>query len=137
MSLTLSPAEPALPDRRFRMLGVSDNDVLRRIRSHLAGLLAAASYILAMVAVAAAQTPTGEAVMAWHVTIAPTWFDPSTAPAPDHAVRHAALASRRARAAAARSKNGPEPGGVVDGESRRGHVRVQAPPRPQVHNSDP
>src|SRR5881396_4189371 len=22
----------------------------------------------------------GEAVMAWHVTIAPTWFDPSTAP---------------------------------------------------------
>jgi len=30
---------------------------------------------------AAAQTvPAGEAVMAWHVTIAPTWFDPSTAP---------------------------------------------------------
>src|SRR5438034_6270537 len=78
---SLSPAEPALPDRRFRMLGLTDNDVLRRIRSHLAGLLAAASYILAMVAVAAAQTPTGEAVMAWHVTIAPTWFDPSTAPA--------------------------------------------------------
>ena len=25
-------------------------------------------------------TPSGEAVMAWHVTIAPTWFDPSTAP---------------------------------------------------------
>jgi peptide/nickel transport system substrate-binding protein len=24
--------------------------------------------------------PAGEAVMAWHVTIAPTWFDPSTAP---------------------------------------------------------
>src|SRR2546427_10662624 len=22
----------------------------------------------------------GEAIMAWHVTIAPTWFDPSTAP---------------------------------------------------------
>src|SRR5262245_11533732 len=22
----------------------------------------------------------GEAVMAWHVTLAPTWFDPSTAP---------------------------------------------------------
>jgi peptide/nickel transport system substrate-binding protein len=29
---------------------------------------------------ATAQTPAGEAVMAWHVTIAPTWFDPSTAP---------------------------------------------------------
>src|SRR3989475_1236102 len=64
------------------MLGLSDNDVLRRIRSHrLAGLLAAVSFILAMVPLAAAQTPTGEAVMAWHVTIAPTWFDPSTAPA--------------------------------------------------------
>src|SRR5436190_16049140 len=25
-------------------------------------------------------TPAGEAVIAWHVTIAPTWFDPSTAP---------------------------------------------------------
>ncbi len=24
--------------------------------------------------------PAGEAVMAWHVTIAPSWFDPSTAP---------------------------------------------------------
>src|SRR5438477_8796000 len=24
--------------------------------------------------------PAGEAVMAWHVTISPTWFDPSTAP---------------------------------------------------------
>jgi len=114
------------------MLGLSDNDVLRRIRSHLAGLLAAASYILAMVAVAAAQTPTGEAVMAWHVTIAPTWFDPSTAPAQItpfgmlHSLHDALVRP------AARSKNGPEPGGVVDGESRRGHVRVQAPPRPQV-----
>jgi peptide/nickel transport system substrate-binding protein len=30
---------------------------------------------------AAAQTiPAGEIVIAWHVTIAPTWFDPSTAP---------------------------------------------------------
>src|SRR2546425_10104677 len=24
--------------------------------------------------------PTGEAIIAWHVTLAPTWFDPSTAP---------------------------------------------------------
>src|SRR5688572_6814155 len=30
--------------------------------------------------VAAPSTPAGEAVMAWHVTLAPTWFDPSTAP---------------------------------------------------------
>src|SRR5256712_6722671 len=115
------------------MLGLSDSDVLRRIRSHrLAGLLAAVSFILAMVPLAAAQTPTGEAVMAWHVTIAPTWFDPSTAPAQItpfgmlHTLHDALVRP------AARSKNGPEPGGVVDGESRRGHVRVQTPPRPQV-----
>src|SRR5437773_5528473 len=31
--------------------------------------------------VAAQAAPTGEVIIAWHVTIAPTWFDPSTAPA--------------------------------------------------------
>ncbi len=31
--------------------------------------------------VAAQAAPAGEVVVAWHVTIAPTWFDPSTAPA--------------------------------------------------------
>jgi peptide/nickel transport system substrate-binding protein len=37
---------------------------------------------ITLVNAATAQTvPAGEAVMAWHVTIAPTWFDPSTAPA--------------------------------------------------------
>src|SRR3989454_958380 len=30
--------------------------------------------------VAGQATPAGEAIIAWHVTIAPTWFDPSTAP---------------------------------------------------------
>src|SRR3989475_2974968 len=29
---------------------------------------------------AAQQAPAGQAVVAWHVTIAPSWFDPSTAP---------------------------------------------------------
>jgi peptide/nickel transport system substrate-binding protein len=29
---------------------------------------------------AGAQAPAGQATMAWHVTIAPSWFDPSTAP---------------------------------------------------------
>jgi peptide/nickel transport system substrate-binding protein len=29
---------------------------------------------------AASQTPQGEVTIAWHVTIAPAWFDPSTAP---------------------------------------------------------
>src|SRR6267143_126219 len=40
--------------------------------------------LLALVVVreVGAQTaPTGDVVIAWHVTIAPTWFDPSTAPA--------------------------------------------------------
>jgi peptide/nickel transport system substrate-binding protein len=41
--------------------------------------LSAAVLILGAVARADAQ-PAGEAVMAWRVTIAPTWFDPSTAP---------------------------------------------------------
>jgi peptide/nickel transport system substrate-binding protein len=29
---------------------------------------------------AAGQPAAGEVVIAWHVTIAPSWFDPSTAP---------------------------------------------------------
>jgi peptide/nickel transport system substrate-binding protein len=41
--------------------------------------LSAVVLVLASVSRADAQ-PAGEAVMAWHVTIAPTWFDPSTAP---------------------------------------------------------
>ena len=42
--------------------------------------LAALALVLGPAVSATAQTPAGEAVMAWHVTIAPTWFDPSTAP---------------------------------------------------------
>src|SRR5712692_2346022 len=42
--------------------------------------LVALTLILGSTVPAAAQSPAGEAVMAWHVTIAPTWFDPSTAP---------------------------------------------------------
>ncbi len=57
-------------------------------RSHLAPsrfrfalLLAAAALAAGAAGSASAQvTPSGEAVMAWHVTISPTWFDPSTAP---------------------------------------------------------
>jgi hypothetical protein len=45
-------------------------------------LLVASLLFLGMTREVAAQTaPAGEAVIAWHVTIAPTWFDPSTAPA--------------------------------------------------------
>jgi peptide/nickel transport system substrate-binding protein len=43
-------------------------------------LLAAALLIGAPPPAPAQQAPSGEAVMAWHVTIAPSWFDPSTAP---------------------------------------------------------
>jgi peptide/nickel transport system substrate-binding protein len=41
----------------------------------IAGLIAGA-----VPGIGAQQTPSGTAVMAWHVTIAPSWFDPSTAP---------------------------------------------------------
>src|SRR5262245_41206543 len=45
-------------------------------------LLAAPLLIVGVTLEVAAQTaPAGEVVVAWHVTIAPTWFDPSTAPA--------------------------------------------------------
>src|SRR5437899_9062246 len=81
--------------------------------------------------VTAQAAPAGEAVVAWHVTIAPTWFDPSTAPAQItpfgmlHTLHDALVRPLP-------GQNGPEPGGVVDGKSGWAHVRVQAPPRPQV-----
>ena len=43
-------------------------------------LLAAALAFAVSPSQAAEPAPTGRAVMAWHVTIAPSWFDPSTAP---------------------------------------------------------
>ena len=43
-------------------------------------LVAAALTLGGVQGVNSQQTPAGEAVMAWPVTIAPTWFDPSTAP---------------------------------------------------------
>ena len=48
---------------------------------HIVRLVVAATLTLGGVQGATGQpTPTGEAVMAWPVTISPTWFDPSTAP---------------------------------------------------------
>src|SRR5438034_482328 len=65
---------PSLPDRNRRRCA------MRRHRP-VAGSLVAALLTLGLVAPAAGQpAPAGEAVMAWHVTISPTWFDPSTAP---------------------------------------------------------
>jgi peptide/nickel transport system substrate-binding protein len=49
-----------------------------RARCALTGLLLAA--LLASGATTAPAAPSGRAVMAWHVTVSPSWFDPSTAP---------------------------------------------------------
>src|SRR5438309_9147094 len=48
------------------------------MNGRVASLLTA--ILLALAANPAGAAQPGEAVMAWHVTIAPTWFDPSTAP---------------------------------------------------------
>src|SRR4029450_6316761 len=49
--------------------------------SRLGRMLPALFLAFVTVSAASAQTaPAGEAVIAWHVTIAPSWFDPSTAP---------------------------------------------------------
>jgi len=52
-----------------------------RLRLALIGLLLAVALVLPTTPPRAAEpAPSGQAVMAWHVTIAPSWFDPSTAP---------------------------------------------------------
>jgi len=54
---------------------------MNRSRSRLARVLAALGLTLAAAGPAGAQgAPAGEVVMAWHVTLAPAWLDPSTAP---------------------------------------------------------
>jgi peptide/nickel transport system substrate-binding protein len=55
--------------------------LLQAWRSRLALCLALLFGVLTATATAAEQrTPSGRVVIAWHVTIAPSWFDPSTAP---------------------------------------------------------
>ena len=51
--------------------------VCRRVA---APVLLLAALLLASGDAAAQKAPSGRAVMAWHVTISPSWFDPSTAP---------------------------------------------------------
>jgi peptide/nickel transport system substrate-binding protein len=53
---------------------------MRRLGRVVPWILAGVLSIVAAGGAAAQTVPAGEAVMAWHVTIAPTWFDPSTAP---------------------------------------------------------
>ncbi|PWU25604.1 MAG: hypothetical protein C5B48_00475, partial [Candidatus Rokuibacteriota bacterium] len=54
--------------------------IFRDERRVLALLVATVLPLLVAGSAAGQPTPAGEAVIAWHVTIAPTWFDPSTAP---------------------------------------------------------
>ena len=54
---------------------------VQRLRLAFIGLLLAALFLsVAGPSRAGEPAPSGQAVMAWHVTIAPSWFDPSTAP---------------------------------------------------------
>ena len=48
---------------------------------HIVVLVAAAVLAFALPLATIAQPAAGEAVVAWHVTLPPSWFDPSTAPA--------------------------------------------------------
>jgi peptide/nickel transport system substrate-binding protein len=54
--------------------------ILRLRRAFTRLMLVALAALVAPHVTAAAPAPSGRAVMAWHVTIAPSWFDPSTAP---------------------------------------------------------
>src|SRR5262252_430337 len=53
---------------------------LQCLRLAQISLLLAAVFVSTAPPRAGEQAPLGQAVMAWHVTIAPSWFDPSTAP---------------------------------------------------------
>src|SRR5262250_452973 len=54
---------------------------MRAFNRHMALFLTAVTLALGYFHEASAQAaPTGEVTIAWHVTIAPTWFDPSSAP---------------------------------------------------------
>ncbi len=51
-----------------------------RVRHPLVLVLTAVVVVLAVAPPSGSQPRAGEVIMAWHVTIAPAWFDPSTAP---------------------------------------------------------
>ena len=61
-------------------MGVPLGVVSFRCLRGLGAAFAAAVMTLAAAQGAAGQPAAGEVVIAWHVTIAPSWFDPSTAP---------------------------------------------------------
>jgi peptide/nickel transport system substrate-binding protein len=59
----MTPSQPSRPRRAFARL-----------------VIVAIATLSFMATTIAADAPSGRATMAWHVTIAPAWFDPSTAP---------------------------------------------------------
>ena len=52
----------------------------RRSFAHVIGSVVAAAALLGAAQPSTAQAPAGEMAVSFHVTLAPTWFDPSTAP---------------------------------------------------------
>src|SRR5215510_14423878 len=71
----------ALPLRcLFRSEGPMTSLQVCFCRSFARKLLVAAVALLASAVATAVAAPSGRAVMAFHVTIAPSWFDPSAAP---------------------------------------------------------
>ena len=55
---------------------------MRPLHSRVVGFLSVAALTLVLMSQASAQTrAAGELVWAWHVTIAPSWFDPGEVPA--------------------------------------------------------
>src|SRR5205814_10336413 len=55
-------------------------DAMARAARHIVSFVLAVA-VLPVVLSEHAEGQTGESVIAWHVTIAPSWFDPSSAPA--------------------------------------------------------
>ena len=102
-------------------------------------LLVAVATLGAMASTAAlAAPPAGRVTIAWHVTIAPSWFDPSTAPPQITPfgmlyALHDALVRPLSRA-----EDGPEPGRVVDGEPGRARrTSSSCAAGLKFHNGDP
>ena len=59
---------------------MTSSQILRLRRAFTRLLLVAVAGLGATPSTAAAAEPSGRAIMAWFVTISPSWFDPSTAP---------------------------------------------------------
>jgi peptide/nickel transport system substrate-binding protein len=74
----LAAARLAMPMRPASSL--TPRGILPAPRALACLLLGAVVALGAGLAAAGAPAPSGRAVMAWHVTIPPSWFDPSTAP---------------------------------------------------------